>query len=265
MAGRMFLRPVTGGPPREAGLVPIDPATLPGLELYLRSDQVIGADASPVSAWPDISGNNREANLTLYTSATAPTLRLSGANIAPNGTRMVEYGAANTNGLRTLEWDIGGTLGITVYTYYKQVSLADSLGGQILVNSVSGGFEIPARGSVGGGYIAGRHGVRMFAVPTAIRSFAESATLGYHFLTTVFSVPKNDAGNTINQWKDGTQLTPTWNFWNQTGVSHYHVGNNEGPNGVFRGSLGALVIFSREHDAEIRAGVEEFLRAFFED
>ena len=243
----------------------IDPLTLSPV-LYLRSDQVTGTDGSAVATWNDISGNAFHA--TQGTANMKPILRLTGSDISPNGTRMIDFVDSNDNMQGTLPFGPGIdiTNGITIYIYCKELST--TAGGAFssqeifsVANSVSA-FEILTRTStlLGVGLPDQEYGTNSGNVWDSYGA----TVLGYQTLTAVFYPPASATAQ-FKLFKNGTQLGSTQTNWQAIDLrTGYTVGNGGSQNIAFRGTIGTVIVFAEAHDETTRLGVEDFITDFFE-
>lgn len=60
------------------GMLPFSPLSIPGLALWLDASRLTLADLDPVTTWPDLSGNGRDASQA--TAAKKPTFIANGQN-----------------------------------------------------------------------------------------------------------------------------------------------------------------------------------------
>lgn len=82
------------------------PASLTGLQIWLKASAISGADGDAVATWPDSSGNAR--NLTQGTAAARPTLKLS----VYNGKACVRFDGVD-DVLSVASQNLNATWGIT--------------------------------------------------------------------------------------------------------------------------------------------------------
>ncbi len=243
----------------------IDPLTLSPV-LYLRSDQVTGADGSAVATWNDISGFGRHA--TQATANMQPLLRLTGSDISPNGTRMIDFADSNDNMQGTFPFGPGVdiSMGCSIYIYCKELSLTAGGGFSSqeifsIANSV-GVFEVLTRTStlLGVGLPDQEYGLNSGNVWESQGATA----LGYQTLTTIFYPPAS-ASASFKFFKDGTQYGATQVNWQANDLrTGYTVGNAGSQNIAFRGTIGTVIVFNEAHDETTRQGVEDFITDFFE-
>lgn len=241
----------------------IDPVSLAGLELYLRSDQVAGTDGSSVSAWPDISGNGRDG--AQGTAGFRPILRKSGANISPNGKALVEFDGSDDQitGTFPAAGVIANTNGYTVYAYVKEGAL--STGGfncQHVFTSNS--FSLLSRTSTGDGYPADQQ-YGMEGNTTGDHRGYGATALGYQTICARWSSPPGAVtSGTMDLFVDGAQQGVGQQKWNGGMDTTYRVSANSSNNCAFSGPVGAVLLFSGTHSDQTVRGVSAFLKAFFE-
>jgi hypothetical protein len=243
-------------------LSPLDPTVSAYLQLYLRSDQITASDGTAISAWPDISGNARDA--AQATAANQPIIRYS---TSVNGKRMVEFDGNNDLMQGTFPFGPGIdiTNGVSIYIYCNETAL--TTGGFNAQNIFGCGnsasaFELYTRTSValGVGYPDQEYGSNSGNVRD---SFGATA-LGAQMLTLQF-LPPASATAEIKLWKNGVQLGVTQANWQATDIrSGYSVGNGGGANEGFDGYIGAVLVYNYAHSAATRAAIENWLIDFFE-
>lgn len=237
------------------GLPLIDPASLPGLELYLRSDQVAGANGDPVVTWNDISGNARHV-VRGVVAANTPTLLLPGS---PNGTRAVRFdGAADPNGdymegsIPVGFWpdNINGYTFYFVGRFYTPINPTD---GSIIWSDQTSGRPQLIMDEAGGN----RMGWRDTAATQLGGAFADD---GWTTMEWVFRTP---FGTSAKVFRSGVeQASGTWNWNSFVSGPAFYLGM--GPLVVStKMDLGACLWYSRGHDDATLAGVRRWLRSFF--
>jgi hypothetical protein len=243
----------------------IDPATLANLELYLRSDQIGVGDGAAVSTWNDISGNARHA--TQGTAAQRPIFRTTGADISPSGKPMVDFVDDNDNMAGPLPGGgVSIAAGCTIYVYCKELSL--TAGGAFsaqevfsCANNVSV-FELITRSSTALGVGLPDQEYALNSGNGGFRAMGATA-LGYQTLSLVFEPPAG-AGASFKLYKNGSQQGTTQTNWQAVDIrTGYTVGNSGSANTAFRGTIGAVLVFSTAHSNLVRTGVESFLSGFF--
>ncbi len=260
---RRFLRRVPDG----GGLAfSLDPLSFPSLELYLRSDQIVGADGSGVAAWggahwPDLSTHARHA--VAVVGATSPTLRTTGLNLTPNGTQVVQYGAV-LNNLRSFMGGvaISGAAGWTFLAYYKSIVLSAGHNNDIFYCPTGKFFEYVAQSNVAfNGYNRdGRPGFDSSIPGPALVTWDPLSTLGWHMQIVTLN-PPIVTGGTVTGTMDGTDMLPhTFTNWNVALEGDLFVGNSSGSNSDLEGTLAALLVFSQALTATQRLGVSIFLK-----
>jgi uncharacterized protein (TIGR02217 family) len=233
----------------------IDPLTLANLELYLRADQVAGANGAAVSTWNDLSPNNWDA--AQANAALQPTVLTPGS---ANGTRLVRFdGVTSPNG-DTMGFAMGGgnfppaTAGMTFYFYGVFYTQVNSFNGAVLFQDDTGGqpqliLKQAAPDAGIGWRDATTHAGSTYAPGTDVYAW-------------VFEPPSGSGTGRV--FKNGVQIhSDVWTF-TTTSASSYIVSGNPS-NVCVKMDLGAVVWFSEDHDAATRLGVELYLRRFFED
>lgn len=242
----------------------VDPLSLASTELFLRSDQVLGADGSAPAAWTntrwsDLSSHARHATLGLHGS---PHLRTTGANLSPGGKQVVQFGGV-TEGLDVSFGGapISGAAGWSFIAYYKSVALSAGHNNNILQASVGKGLEIPAYSNVAfNGYDRdSRPGIDCTGV--VLKTFDPINTTGWHMLSVICSPPQAGAG-VVRAYLDGVLLTPTFAGWDINLESTMTVGNSIGSNSDLEGCLAALVVNSEALSDANRLGIETNLHLF---
>jgi hypothetical protein len=248
------------------GLSPLDPSVLPYLELYLRSDQITGADGAAVNLITDLSPKGR--NTAAVAGATDPTLRKTGANISINGTQTLEWNSALDN-LKVVMTPptptIPSTNGYTIIAYWKQVGLGSFSGnGQNIFESAVGTSttELMALSHTNNGYASnGNYGFKYQLNTRATTTTA--ATTGWHLGILEFTPPASGAG-AVTLTVDGTTLSPAPTNWTTVINELLYIGNNSGSNSGLNGALGALVIISNVYSTAVRDALGAYVRNVFE-
>jgi hypothetical protein len=248
------------------GLSPLDPSILPYLELYLRSDQITGADGAAVNLITDLSPKAR--NTATVAGSTDPTLRKTGANISTNGTQTLEWNSA-LDSLKVIMTPatptIPNTNGYTIYAYWKQVALGSYSGNaQNIFESAIGTstIEMVALSHTNNGYASnGKYGFK-YKNGTWGTTTTTAAT-GWHLGILEYTPPVNSTG-TVTMTVDGTTLSPTPTGWTTEINELLYLGNNSGTNSGLNGAFGALVIISNVYSTTIRDAIGAYLRNFFE-
>ena len=242
-----------------------DPLTLPGLELYLRSDQVAGADGSQIAAWTnnrwdDLSGNGRHATLGLHSS---PVLRKTGAHLTPGGKQVVQWGAA-TDGLVSFmgALPISGANGWTFLAYYKSVAFSAGHNNDLCTAAVGSGMEWCGQSNIAfNGY--DRNGRLGFDCTGVVRkTFDPLSSLGWHLASVTLSPPLG--AGALAGTLDAADLTPTFSGWTVALENNLDIGNNAGSNSDLEGCLAALLVYSRPYTGRTLAGLKNFLHLFFD-
>lgn len=90
-----------------------DPRSIPGLALWLDASRLTLNDLDPVTTWPDLSGNGRDA--TQATTSKKPTFKI-------DGTRRVVEGDGTDDGLVAAGFDLTGASAITVFLVARWVA-----------------------------------------------------------------------------------------------------------------------------------------------
>jgi uncharacterized protein (TIGR02217 family) len=236
----------------------IDPATLPGIELYILSTLVTGTDGAVVAAGPDISGNARDWTAT---GSGRPILRKTGANISPNGKQTLEFNG-NDN-LITGPFPAGGianTDGYTVYIYCKELTLTTGGNNTQQVFAASN-LDVLTRTSVAAGYGAEqKYGLR--GTGSNRVTFGDTQT-GWQIVTAVYYPPASGSA-VMRLFVNGIQSGADGINWNLTLSTGYIIGNAGSANVGFNGPIGLVLVVSHAHDDATRAGVEAFNRNYFE-
>ena len=234
--------------------VGIDPLTLSGLELYLRSDQVAGSNGAAVASWTDLSSHGRTA--TQSTAANKPTILVPGS---ANGQRLIRFdGVDDPNGdvmAATTGAFPATTAGYSFYFYGVFRTTVNSNGGAVLWADDTNGRPQLILDEAGGNRWGWRDNNTRLGGTQPADGLA-------HLLTWIFT-PPDDGSGTCRVYKDSVQdVSATWAF-NPALANGYQVGS--GPATVAaRVDLGAVVWFSVAHNTTQQAGVEAYLRNFFE-
>lgn len=257
MPGRNFLRIVSGG----GNIGSIDPASLTGNEVYLRSDQVAGVEGDPVGNWPDISGNARNA---IQGGAQRPILRTT-TLLSPNGTRLIDFDvhAKEMHGALPVI-PIDNTKGFTWYFFFRQnvVEASEAFFGQFLGGCPFSNYtEIFARGSAGFGYPnntdtgAGSNQAGGFHV-----SSGSPLQTGFQSVILV-QTPPDGAGSKAQLYKNGAAIGLPFP-WHSTPNSGYDVAGTSGNAGLL-GGLGLWLLRSNADGFVLRNGIRNFFVNFF--
>lgn len=248
---RRFLRRVPDGGGRN---LVIDPATLPGLELYLRSDRgIASADGAPVALWQDQSGNARHAGPSL---GTAPTYHTSGIEQSPSGKPGVSFNGL-LDGMEGIWPAISTAQGFTAYIVADVYARVNAFGEQVFWEG--GGGARPRLNH--DFFFAGQEFFTMTDTVFGTRNYGFTQ-FGYHDFIFVCLPPPGLGGGDNLGYIDGSTTGPSvidWD-WGPPGPV-YSLG--------FAGSrnckmdLFALLVFSRGHSAGTVAGVRAYLRSQF--
>jgi len=240
----------------------IDPVTLAGLEVYLRSDQVSGNEGDAVAAWADISGNGRDA--AQATAGNKPVLRVT-TNLSPNGKRLIEFNTTAKEMSGSLPGSpLSTSLGFTWYCFYRINTIGVSaLVGQYVMGSTIGNYtEVFARGSAGFGYSSDtNYGFGSNQASNTHVATGTALQTGWQSLVLVQNPPTGVSGQSF-LYLNGNQIGGP-NPWNSSPNTSYAIGGTSG-NGGLLGGMGAMLLFSRAHDAATRNAVVAFFRSFFE-
>lgn len=261
---RLFLPRYMAAPAAAAAGL-LDLADVPGLQLKLMSDDVVGADGAGASALADTSGfSGRDA--AQGSAGSRPIIRRTGANLAPNGLATLEFDGGNDGLTGALPG--GGTIslsaGLMIYLYCKVISL--TTGGfncQMcfqMGNSV-GTFELQNRTNpgTGEGYPDSEYG---FLTGNVRRAFGAAVT-GWQLLTVALEPPAGALAN-FRFYKDGVQYGSTQQNWQATDIRNFYTLGNSGDLNVgFRGVFGGGLVANQFHDAATQAAVEASLFAHF--
>ncbi len=248
-----------------AGLSPLDPSILAYLELYLRSDQITGADGAAVNLITDLSPKGR--NTATVAGATDPTLRKTGGNISINGTQTLEWNTT-LDSLKVIMTPptptIPNTNGYTIYAYWKQTALGGYGNAQTIFESAIGTstVEMVALSHTNNGYAS--NGFYGFKYKNGVwNTTGTTAATGWHLGILEFTPPFNSTG-AAKMTVDGVALTPAPTGWTTEINELLYLGNNSGTNSALIGCLGTLVIFSTVFSTTTRDAIGAYLRSFFE-
>jgi hypothetical protein len=237
----------------------IDPLSLPGLELYLRSDLgIVAADGDPVASWADQSGHARNASQ--VTAAMQPTFHRTGPTLSPAGKPAVSFdGLASPNGDNMTGTfplgQISSTNGATFYQYARVAASVNGAGGQVIFQDDTGGrpqlrdnnFDPP------NGFA--------FRDATGVFDLGIDTLPAIHLNSWVFVPPAPTGLCTL--FVNGAALgSHAWNYDN-AGTAGYVVGANQVQNVACKMDLWVILWFSVAHDTGTRKGVELFLRRLF--
>ena len=241
----------------------IDPLSLSSLELYLRQDQVLGADGSAPAAWTnnrwtDLSTHSRHATVGIHGS---PHLRTTGANLTPNGSQVVEF--TGTQGLDVnFGAAISGTNGWTLIFYYKSITLSAGHNNDLFYAQPGKFLEVCAQSNIAfNGYDRdGKPGLDCTGV--ALKTFDPASSTGWHMLSYVFSPPV--ATGVVRGYLDGTLMSPTFNNWDVALEGATSIGNSPGSNSALEGTLAVAVAFSEAFSDTTRTGVEAYFHLRFD-
>lgn len=250
---RRFLRRV----PEGGGLNVINPASLPGLELYLRSDMGIAvADGAPVPLWLDQSGNARHAGPSL---GTAPVYHTSGIQQSPSGKPGVSFNGLLDGMVGIWQATISNTLGFTAYIVADVYARVNGTGEQTFWEG--GGGARPRLNH--DKFFGGNEFLLMEDTDFGPRDYGFTQ-FGYHTFTFVCIPPPGGGGGANLAYIDSdakTQPLPMIDWgWGAPGPV-YSLGFAGSRN--IKMDLFALLIFSRGHSAGTVAGVNGYLRSIF--
>lgn len=240
----------------------IDPLTLPGLELYLRSDQTDGVNnGDPVVNWFDLSGHGRTF-VRGAVGANTPTLL---TNATPNGKQLVRFdGASDPNG-DYMQCNIGpvGTWpsnseGWTFYFIGKFYPVVNATGGAVIFADQTTGRPQLICDEVGAGRRVGWR-----ELPSGVTQLGGlsdiSGTLNH--LEWIFPAVASVRSNG-EVWVGGNlQLSAAWNFASGSAGPLATLGM--GPLVVStKMDLAVCLWYSRSHSLDTRNGVLNFFRNY---
>lgn len=257
---RRFLRRIgEGGGPQQV----IDPASLPNLELYLRSDTIAPqADGSTMNGvvWADQSGHGRDC------AANAAVLYRTGANASPRGKGLVGIdeplfvspGPELQQSAGTLTFPV--TRGVMLYIWYLRTATTTIDGQQanIFNQGVNPGILVA---DAGGNLFSGDPGHPHMIWSTQ----AAGADLGRTVFpgTYVFDIQLPPGGTGGNARQNGAAIGPVINWLTAFAGNPYFIGQSA--NAQFTSSIrvGAIALFSDSHSIGTRIGVEAFFSALW--
>lgn len=242
----------------------INPVTQSSLQVYLRSDTLAGADGSNVASWADLSGNARDA--ANANAAQQPILRRTGSHVSPSGLPMVEFDGDDdwlADGLPAA----GNVLtadGITIYAYFKQISLTNSSATdrQQLFDCGAGGGGVVLELIADGGGVGVADDLVGCNTGFAVDSFG-ATTLGYQVLVYEF-IPPSGSTAEYKVYRNNTQIGVTETDWRVTDLRDgYSFGNVIALNSGWRGAMGALAVYNVRHTPTTREGIVNYLLATY--
>lgn len=253
---RRFLRPVNEGAGQPKA---INPASLPGLELYLRSDLGISAADNTTmggaNGWLDQSGNARNCSVTIETP---PTYHSTGPLLSPKGKPCVSFNGT-TNGMHG-PWPatIVASTGFTAYVVARLYATVNGFGTQTFWESqgsrpaIIANFDNPAPTNLEMLLRDDVFGFRFYGV----------SPLGYNDWVYNCIPPVASASGPNRGYINGVRGAASSINWNWTNpIGNYNLAYQGSTN--CKMDLFALVVFSRGHDAGTVAGVRAFLRGIF--
>ena len=243
----------------------VDPLTVSGLQLYLRSDQVAGNQGDPVALWPDLGPNGWHASQAIV--ANQPKLAVT-IDASPNGKRLIKFDGLNPPNNDVMGRTIGAfpdrTNGYTFYAYGRMYAPVNATATNCLFSPFGTGrpqLYQNAGPAVGGPNKLGwRDSFGFFTGGTSLT--------GLHTVSWRFAPPitTDHAHAGITRQDGGTAVDAIhWTFVAQTG--DYIICDNA-PVGVgtlaAKIDLGAFVWFTGAHDTSLMGGIERFLVRLFE-
>jgi hypothetical protein len=249
----------------EAGFPGTDPLTLPGLELYLRSDISLYRDSAltqkaasgdVVLGVKDFSPFGRSA----VTSVGLSNPPMCSAGSSPTGRDLLQFfGQQNAGQLfgPLPVTPIDNSNGYTLYLWIKEESLAnpfDSSGQRVIDMPIGNGFNCTPEDRT---FSAGCNLCPFLIGPPDV--------LGVQLWVVSLPPPLNSSGNEtcmleVNGVVSGAQNPQTSS--KTIGLnSEYILSGNSGGRICFAGKFGAFILYSRAHDAATISGVKTFLTA----
>lgn len=225
---------VIGVEPAPDTFEPDAPASMTGLELWLRADSIDQVDGSQVAEWRDESGNDRHA--TQASPSAKPTLHLD----AVNGKPAVKFNPLLSNMFMTTP-SVGITQPNTVIVVGKQTSTATE--GRFIDSAVGGTRQL-----LGLTITAGRFD--SYAGTASVQG-SKNRSGAFHILTMVFN------GASSVGYLDGAQEVAGNPGSNGLGV--VYLGNDGGGSAYLTGEIAEVLIFDHALSSEERAGVESYL------
>ena len=243
----------------------IDFSALSSTQIFLLAQNATQADGVGVDSWTETS-NDRHA--VQATGARQPILRKSGAHVAPTGKWMVEFDGDNdwlSNGLPAATNIPIAATGLTLFFYYKQISLTNSsaFDAQLLFDCGNGVtvFEFFARSSADLG--VGWPDTDIGTNNGNVRDLWGAAQTGYQLLTWEM-IPPAGAGAEMKMYRNSVQIGTTQVNWQAPDIRDgYGVGNSIALNTGFRGAVGLVQVVSEVYSAGDRAAIESSMLSFF--
>lgn len=246
----------------------INPATLPHLELLLRSDSsdvASLADGARVPSWADQSGHARNCN-NLGGAALQPFWR---ASSSPKGLGLVGLEGQNNNNGEALfgpTYSLTSSRGFSLYLYYTRINTTigfsnepllfewlDGFGNFQLVEDSGAGFWTPTPP------IAHFDWRSQGAFPVAANDCGP-VDIAAHVFSLV--LPAGGAGGNARQ--DGAAIGPqqvAWTWHDNSASNTYQLGQNNGAQNTSAFRLGAVALYTDTHSIGTRIGVETYLRS----
>ena len=229
----------------------INPLSLPGLELYLRSDLgIVAVDGAPVNSWADQSGNGRNAGLSL---GTQPTYHSTGATLSPSGKPAVTFNGLLDGMVGT--WPALSTAaGFTAYILARAKPIVNGFTSQTFWSSQGAHPNL-----IQDLFFGGQDFLLMQDTDFGNRNYGLTQT-GYHDFEFVCLPPPGVGGGDNLGYIDGVTTGPSIIDWGWTAPGpNYQLGFNGAANCNM--DLFAIAIYSIGHDASTVAGVRRFLRS----
>lgn len=232
----------------------INPLSLPGLELYLRSDLgIVAADGSPVATWLDQSVHARNATPSL---GTMPVYHSTGASLSPSSKPTVTFDGL-LDGLDGVWPALSTAQGFTAYILART---------RIPIN----GFNVQSFWSGFGARPRLKHSFLNVGPPqyemllqdtTFGNRFYGVSLFGYNDYEYVCLPPPGIGGGDNLGYQNGETIGPSIIDWDWSAPGpNYTLGYGGGSDNCNM-DLFAIAIYSIGHDAATVAGVRRFLRS----
>lgn len=234
------------------GVTAIDPSSLPGWELALRADQVVGANGAGAASLPDISGHARHA---AQANGAQQPLITDGAS--PGGKRMLLYDGVDDQmegNWPAIPPGIPNTDGYTIYIYFQEAAL--STGGFNSQLLFGGPLEMVARTATIGGYPSDQHYGMAF-----VRQSLGATALGFQSFVGVWTT---GASPTMKGYVNGAQSGSTL-VWNDATLGNgFTIGSNATGVVSLSGLFGSCDVFSHAHSLATVTGVLAYFTNYWE-